>query len=1249
MTIPVVVASQRLSLTIDTGAEINLLSESAFLTLRDVLKLPLSLQATEVSIKGATGRTLPSLGTVLLKFRFHTRAKPVRVKFHVLKDYVLPSDGLLGLPTLSRLHVHIFPDLGCVKFHGTTCESLQPSQPLLSGRPTSHIPVTPAPASKPLPAPQHPSPHIPPSSPRIPASSAPLCSSLSQAKSAAIILPQCTVLQPHSASMLPVRLRKIIEGTDVLILSESVRIRGLRLESGLATVSKGGNLFILVHNLTHGELKLTSGTCLGSALIYPAPVRECSFPESFFAASMTQSTSQGFDAFSATVKPLLHATDYPDSDARLLSLLFDNASAIALPGQALGCTHLLQHNIELLPDAKPVYIPAYRLPHSQCEIATRKVQEMIDDGVVEPSTSPWNSPLFLVPKKDGDFRPVVDFRQLNQRTASQRYPLPVLTDLLQSLGENNAVFSSLDLMSGFWQVPLAPQSRPLTAFSTPAGHFQYVRLPMGLKNSPVVFQLLINEVFRGLLGKGVFAYLDDIVIVSRDMATHFSLLQEAFARLSQAGLKVKLSKCHFLKRRLAFLGHVVDAKGLHTSDDKIKAVRDFPRPTNLTELKSFLGLAGYYRPFVPRYAKFSAPLLRLLKKDAPFIWGEEQDTAFTSLKHMLTTAPVLAFPDFSKPFILATDASGIGLGAALMQTDTRGKHRPIAFASRVLNSAESHYSVTDLEALAIVWALRHFRDLIYGYDITVYTDHKAIKGLFKGKNLSGRLARWLVILEDYQPKIEYVPGKFQVVADALSRSVAAPLLTAHPQSFFTDEALFHAQRDDPLWAQVIHSLEVGDTSCLPKLPCPISQFSLNDGLLVRTPPSSPSPGVDVTQLVIPTTLVPQILLLVHDSVQAAHPGVDRTIRATLSRYWWPSLRHDVKTYIASCHSCAQHKSHPSSPVPMGEYPIPLRPWDTVAIDLLKLPRTMSGSQYLFVCADHFSRYVILAPLKDKSAKSVAHALITHVINPFTTPKVILSDNGKEFRNELLAELCAAFNIQQTFIVAHHPASNGLCERANRKVLEALRHVTDGFPQSWDEWTSHIAASINSAYNSSINESPYFVIFGTDKRLPYDVLLDKPQPVYNSDAYAKVQLSSFQRIHQAVRGSIQSSNAQCVARQHKSATPTRFDVGDIVYLLNFAKDSKLAPRHLGPFRIIATTGNKCTICSLDTHKESVVHANNLRLASLRNDISEPPPSVTQHYAPHAMSLTPRPLSEIFPTIPRAPYFTRARARLRRHDY
>ena len=277
-----------------------------------------------------------------------------------------------------------------------------------------------------------------------------------------------------------------------------------------------------------------------------------------------------------------------------------------------------------------------------------------------------------------------------------------MKDLLLSLGGGNGVYTSLDLLSGYWQVPMAPESRKITAFSTPNGHFEWLRMPFGLKSAPITFQRLMNTLFASMIGKHVYAYLDDLIIFSKDVHSHLQHLESVLLRLREAGLKAKVSKCAFLRKSISFLGHVVDHDGIHTMQDKIKAVKEFPTPTTVENVRSFLGLCGYYRSFVKNFASIASPLNTLLKKNAIFHWGAAQKHSSDKLKLALTNAPILIFPDYKKPFILYTDASALGLGAVLMQTDNNNKNRVIAYASRTLNTAESNYSVTHQEALAIV-------------------------------------------------------------------------------------------------------------------------------------------------------------------------------------------------------------------------------------------------------------------------------------------------------------------------------------------------------------------------------------------------------------------------------------------------------------------------------------------------------------------------------------------------------------------
>ncbi len=301
------------------------------------------------------------------------------------------------------------------------------------------------------------------------------------------------------------------------------------------------------------------------------------------------------------------------------------------------------------------------------------IKDLLDEGVIQKSNSPWNSPLFLVPKKDNTLRPVIDFRRVNKVTAGNHYPLPILRDLLMCLGTGNKVFSSLDLLSCYWQLPMAPISRGVTAFSAPNGHFEWTRMPSGLKGAQLTFQRTINNIFGDMLGNSVYIYLDDIIIASKDTASHMETLNSVLKRLQEVGLKLKLTKCEFLKPRIKFLGHDIDEQRNHVVDDKIAAVAQFPQPKTVENVRSFLGLAGYYRQFIKNFSALPSPLTQLLKKDTPFHWGSEQEISFKDLNHALTHAPVLFFPNFDDPFINFTGTSDFGIGTVLMQTDSEGK------------------------------------------------------------------------------------------------------------------------------------------------------------------------------------------------------------------------------------------------------------------------------------------------------------------------------------------------------------------------------------------------------------------------------------------------------------------------------------------------------------------------------------------------------------------------------------------------
>lgn len=409
-------------------------------------------------------------------------------------------------------------------------------------------------------------------------------------------------------------------------------------------------------------------------------------------------------------------------------MILSYADIFYLPGDNTPCTDLTQHLIEVT-DNRPINNKSYRPPEKHKEEIDRQVKEMLEKNVIEDSNSPYNSPIWMVPKKldasgKQKWRLVIDFRKLNEKTHLDAFPLPNIDDILDHLG-NAKYFSALDLASGFHQIPMEEQSKKFTAFSTPDGHFQYKRMPFGLKNAPSTFQRMMNLAFKGLVGKNCFIYLDDIIIFGRTLEEHNKNLSIIFQRLRDTNLKVQPDKCEYLKPELEFLGHLITPEGIKTNPKKIEAVKSFKTPRNPKEVKSFLGLSGYYRKFIKDYAKTAKPLTELTRKDVDFAWTTDCENSFQTLKQKLCEGPILTYPDFSQPFTLTTDASNEGLGAILSQN----KH-PCCYISRTLNKAEQNYTTTEKELLAIVWAVRRLRQYLLGRKFTIETDHNALAWLF---------------------------------------------------------------------------------------------------------------------------------------------------------------------------------------------------------------------------------------------------------------------------------------------------------------------------------------------------------------------------------------------------------------------------------------------------------------------------------------------------------------------------------------
>ena len=498
-------------------------------------------------------------------------------------------------------------------------------------------------------------------------------------------------------------------------------------------------------------------------------------------------TSSQVDSEQLVSSLLSNVEGLSQSEVRSLSTLIHKYADIFSQGpDDIGRTSIVRHSIDTGPSAPIKQIPR-RLPfHLRGEVKAM-LDNMEHNGIIEPSSGPWAAPIVMVKKKDGSWRLCVDYRKLNQVTKKDAHPLPRIDDTLDQLSGAHW-FSTLDLASGYWQVELDPNDKEKTVFSTPFGLFQFNVMPFGLCNAPSTFQRLMEMVLAGLHWSICLVYIDDIIVYGRTCQEHLERLEEVFKRLKQTGLKMKPSKCYLLQKRVRYLGHILSEDGVETDPEKVSCIKNWPTPSNVEELRQFLGIATYYRRFVHQFAHIAAPLHRLTNKGSNYHWSLECNDAFCILKHKLSSAPILCFPQFEKEFTVDTDASDSGLGAVLSQV-IDGEERVVAYASRTLTKSERHYATTRKEMLALVWALKHFRPYLYGKKFTARTDHKALIWLQSFKHPEGQVARWLQTLAEFQFTVEHRQGLLHSNADALSRR-------SHPEAIVSTIS----SPDDTSWA-----------------------------------------------------------------------------------------------------------------------------------------------------------------------------------------------------------------------------------------------------------------------------------------------------------------------------------------------------------------------------------------------------------------------------------------------------------------
>ena len=842
----------------------------------------------------------------------------------------------------------------------------------------------------------------------------------------------------------------------------------------------------------------------------------------------------------------------------------------------------VEFTIDLIPETEPISIPPYRMAPAEMRELKAQLEDLLSKGFIRLSISPWGAPVLFVKKKDGSLRLCIDYRQLNRVTIRNQYPLPRIDELFDQL-QGSRVYSKIDLRSGYHQLRVQESDVPKTAFRTRYGHYEFLVMPFGLTNAPAAFMDLMNRVFQPYLDRFVIVFIDDILVYSGSSEEHSEHLRIVLQTLRERQLYAKLSKCQFWLDRVAFLGHVISAEGVSVDPQKIEAVVNWKPPKNVSEVRSFLGLAGYYRKFVEGFSKIVAPLTKLTRKDVKYDWVDACQKSFDELKGRLTSAPVLALPNGRDGFVVYSDASRQGLGCVLMQND-----RVIAYASRQLKKHEQNYPTHDLDLTAVVFALKIWRHYLNGVPCRIFTDHKSLKYIFTQKELNPRQRRWLELIKDYDCTIEYHPGKANVVADALSRrpesslshmrSGYLPLLvdlralgvilevedsgallaTFHVRPLLVDQILA-GQSQDPQMIKLKEEIEKGKKA----------EFQIrDDGMIVKG-----------QRMCVPeyAELKRDIMEEAHSSAYAMHPGSTKMYRTLKEHYWWNGMKKEIANFVSRCLTCQQVKAEHQKPAGKIQLlPIPVWKWEMITMDFVTgLPRTQRQHDAIWVIVDRLTKSAHFLPINvEDSLEKLAQLYVDEIVRLHGVPVSIVSDRDPRFTSRFWPSLQTTLGTRLHFSTAFHPQTDGQSERTIQTLEDMLRACVMEFKGSWDTHLALMEFAYNNIYQTSIEMAPFEALYGRKCRTPvcWDEVGERrlvgPELVQITLEKVKV-----------VRDNLKISRDRQKSYADNRRKDLQFEIGDQVFLkispwkgvLRFGKRGKLSPRYLGPYEIVSKVG------------------------------------------------------------------------------
>ncbi|KAL4126998.1 hypothetical protein QTP88_011286 [Uroleucon formosanum] len=833
-----------------------------------------------------------------------------------------------------------------------------------------------------------------------------------------------------------------------------------------------------------------------------------------------------------------------------------------------------------LSDKTPVNLRNFKLSLSEIKEIEKQTKDLLEAGIIEHSTSAYSSPIFLVPKGQpqgtknktaSEYRMVLDYRRVNEKTLKEAFPLPIIQNIYDSLA-GNKYFSCLDAMSGFHQLKLNDNSKEITSFSTSTGHYQFTRLPFGLTNAPQNFQKVMNKIMAGLTYRINCCYLDDCVCFGKTFEEHLNALEITFERLLKYKLKLKISKCKFGYTEIKLLGNIINGQGIKPTEEGLLAIRNFPSPTTIKQLRSFLGLANYFRRFIPNFSKLAHPLTELTKgkfksKKSIIPWSETQEIAFKNLKLKLTNKPVLSHFNDNAEIILVTDGSKKGLGVILQQINENHEIHPVAYASKKLNTAQNNYSALELEMAALHFGCIHFRQYLHGRTFTVWTDHKNLIQLQTIKSESTILNRLRTKLIGFDFKIIYKKGIFNQAADFLSRypienNVITTNLNEHQINIVEPVNLKILQARDNYLKNIITVLENSEIVDI-KWKNKAKSYTLNNknGLIYYKEKINGHPKL---VLAIPEILTNEVIQNFHDNkMSGAHLGVHKVYNKIRTRYHWPLMHKQIKAYVTSCIHCQKRKPDKSKQVgKMLTYPIESGiPFSDVTIDYVGPLMPSRGFRYILVATCRVTKYCVAKACRNADAKSTT-AFLLDLLLSYGAMKVVRSDNGTHFTAKVISDILTALNIKKTEGIAYRPTSQGGVEKQNQVIIDMIAPYMQN-NEKWSDVLQIVLHAYNSAIHYSTGYSPFYLLHGYEPSSIFDIAV-----IPNSLEHSVIEeLNKLQKVRNTIPEILKKAFENQKMNTDKNRSDIDFKVGEQVLVKIPIRKHKFSDRYDGPYPII----------------------------------------------------------------------------------